>query len=337
MGARMVTHMDALVIGAGVAGLSAARALQAAGLRVQVLEKSRGLGGRAATRRVGESMADHGAQYFTARDPAFRERVAAWEAEGLVTVWAHGFHRLRADGRLEVPEQGHPRYSLPAGMSGLGKRLAAELKSPPRRESTVVSLRRSKGSRGEGWEARLESGERWRAAWLVVAVPAPQALELLRGELSPEVEGALTRVFFAPCFALITGFPSFKRPHWQGVLFEDDRVLAWAAHDSSKRPRADGTVVVLHSSPAFAESSLEAAPAAVEERMLGAVVPLAGWLAEPDWRVLHRWRYARATAPYGSRCLAAGNGLVLCGDWCGGDRLEAAYLSGLAAAGALCS
>jgi renalase len=69
-------QFDIVIIGGGMAGLSAATALAKTGASVTVLDKGRGPGGRMAARRVeigGEQVSfDHGAQYLTARDPAFR-------------------------------------------------------------------------------------------------------------------------------------------------------------------------------------------------------------------------------------------------------------------------
>ena len=56
---------DVAVIGAGIAGLTAARHLHQAGYRILVLEKSRGLGGRLATRRVDGQPIDHGCRYIS--------------------------------------------------------------------------------------------------------------------------------------------------------------------------------------------------------------------------------------------------------------------------------
>ena len=87
----MDRNADILVIGGGMAGLAAARALHEGGARVIVIDKGRGPGGRMATRRVevaGHQVSfDHGAQYFTARDPAFRAVVAGWEAAGVAARW----------------------------------------------------------------------------------------------------------------------------------------------------------------------------------------------------------------------------------------------------------
>ena len=93
------SHADVMVIGAGVSGLLAAETLRDRGLRVVVLDKGRGVGGRLATRRTHPDVFDHGAQSFTARDPQFRLRVEAWQAAGIVRPWATGI--ALADGTFK--------------------------------------------------------------------------------------------------------------------------------------------------------------------------------------------------------------------------------------------
>ena len=99
----MSSDADALpiaVIGAGLAGLSCAQALLRAGHTVHVFDKARGPSGRMSTRRAedahGPWQCDHGAQYFTARDPAFRAEVARWQQAGVAAVWMPGFPALTA-------------------------------------------------------------------------------------------------------------------------------------------------------------------------------------------------------------------------------------------------
>lgn len=79
------------VIGAGLAGLACATQLADQGHLVRLFDKARGPGGRMSTRRFatphGEAVADHGAQYFTARDPAFQAEVDQWAAHDIVTQW----------------------------------------------------------------------------------------------------------------------------------------------------------------------------------------------------------------------------------------------------------
>lgn len=59
--------MRIVIVGAGLSGLVAARSLAASGHDVSVLDKGRGVGGRLATRRIGDAVLDHGAQFFTVR------------------------------------------------------------------------------------------------------------------------------------------------------------------------------------------------------------------------------------------------------------------------------
>src|SRR5579862_5350155 len=69
--AREDADLDAIVIGAGAAGLGAASALRAAGLRTVVLEASSRIGGRAWTRRperLGGEIFDQGALWLHEAD-----------------------------------------------------------------------------------------------------------------------------------------------------------------------------------------------------------------------------------------------------------------------------
>ncbi len=95
-----------VIVGAGIAGLVAATACEAAGFDVVVIDKGRGVGGRTATRRIGAATFDHGAQFFTARSDEMRQMVEAWRAAGVVAEW----HRrlLHDDATSEI--DGHVRW-----------------------------------------------------------------------------------------------------------------------------------------------------------------------------------------------------------------------------------
>lgn len=323
---------EVIVVGAGVGGLCAARALHRAGVEVKLLEKSRGLGGRAATRRLHGVRVDHGAQYFTARDPRWQAQVDAWLADGALQVWTHGFHTLSARG-LEAPTEGqrHPRYAFAEGMNTLGKLLGEGLEVE--HSAKVTALTRS----AAGWTLTLEDGRVEHARRVLLNLPAPQALALAEPSLRVETRAALRAVAFAPCLALLAGFHE-SPPVWQGIQVEDgDSPLAWLACDTSKPGRQGAaesavTVLVLHATPEFSEHHLEAPEAALSQ-LLSVAASLG--FAEPLWTQLQRWRYAKVTRPLDVPFLREDPTLFFCGDWCGGAKLENAYLSGLEVAGAL--
>ena len=85
------------VVGAGIAGVGLARHLADAGHTVQLFDKSRGVGGRLATRRLQwvddkgvarEASFDHGAPGFTARSADFARFVDAAHRAGWLAPWA---------------------------------------------------------------------------------------------------------------------------------------------------------------------------------------------------------------------------------------------------------
>ena len=88
------------IIGAGMAGITAARTLLKAGHKVTLFEKSLSAGGRMATRSTLLGNFDHGAQYFTVRDPRFelaintvhgtKELIKPWSVTSVRVLDAHG-------------------------------------------------------------------------------------------------------------------------------------------------------------------------------------------------------------------------------------------------------
>ena len=143
------------IIGAGLAGLSCAQALVQAGHQVHVFDKSRGPSGRMSTRRAedpaGPWQCDHGAQYFTARNAAFRAEVARWQQAGVAALWDA---RLASFGgsSWSTPETplerfvGTPRMTSPAAWLVQGLQQAGE-RAQTQWQTTVQGLERQ----ADGW------------------------------------------------------------------------------------------------------------------------------------------------------------------------------------------
>ena len=138
-------RVAAAVAGAGVAGLLCARTLSDCGVHVTVFEKSRGVGGRCATRRVDAWRFDHGAQYFMVRDPRLAPFIERWRQKGLIALW-QGALAVREGGQWQPAKSGVHRWVAVPGMSALGAHLAADL--PLHRNTMVERIERA--------------GHRWR-------------------------------------------------------------------------------------------------------------------------------------------------------------------------------
>jgi len=340
-----VVH-DIAVIGAGISGLAAARKFQESGRDVIVLEKSRGVGGRVATRRMAvgehEVPVDHGAQYFTARDRRFQDQVARWQEAGICFPWSEEFPNW-SDGRLaEAPSLWkETRFACRKGMNALGKHLAEGLSIL--RTHRISSVERE----GEGWLIHGHGTEdevhpAIRAHTLFVSAPPPQALTLIGGELSAEQREMVSHIEMAPCIALMARYPEeTPSPAWPGIRVADPASpLSWIAWDSSRRKTGSpGRFAVLHASREFSSRWLAADAEELRvagAEMLAAAAGIGGaWMGAPEEFVVHRWRYAHAggTGVPGGFIRRDGTpGLYLIGDAYNGGRLESAWLSGTFAA-----
>lgn len=328
---------DVLIVGAGLAGLAAGRDLARAGLSVHILDKSRGVSGRAATRWLeldGKIVrVDHGAQYFTAKNDQLRILIPDLVKLGIVQEWTQGFPVLNKNG-IKSRTSGHPRYTCPDGMSTLGKVFLQGLESqdkPLSLETKALVTGLHKSEHEIGWKALLEDGQVRSGRALVLNMPAPQALKLADEFLKPEVRMALQAVRYAPCWAAILVLEHLPYLDWVGLEIEHP-VLAWAALDHTKRAVPDPPVLVLHASAKWSQDNLELSPAEALGQIIKAAQELFGdWVGHCRTAMAHRWRYALPTQTHPWPFLAQDN-LVFCGDWCGGPRIEGALESGWATA-----
>ena len=323
------TPQTIAVIGAGLAGLSCAQALLQAGHTVHVFDKSRGPSGRMSTRRAeddnGPWQCDHGAQYFTARDPAFRAEVARWQQAGVAALWNA---RLASfDGTAwttpATPLErfvGTPRMTSPAAwlVQHLGAPALAQW------QTTVQRLDHSEG----GWT--ITSAEHGlhspRYSAVLLAVPAPQASPLL----APAGAAIAASARMRGSWALMLRYASPVALPWEGA-FINTGPLRWVARDSSKPGRSGQETWLLHASPEWSEAHIEDSAESVTTALLAAFAALGG--PAPLAATAHRWRYAD-TEP----ALTQGSWwdaqmrLGLCGDWLHGGKVEGAWLSGRALA-----
>jgi len=316
-----------VVVGAGVSGLACARVLADGGLPVVVLEQRRGVGGRMATRRIARTVVDHGAQYVTAGDPGFAALLRRLAATGLAEPWATRLHRYER-GRLAEggpAESGRVRWAFPDGMTTLAEQLARGL--AVHRQVRVTAIRPARRS----WELATVPEGGWAARALVLALPAPQAVELLRGVTGMgELAGTASRAAYDPCWALAAGYPDAAPPTWRGV-FVGGGPLSFLCHDSSKRHDPAGTVLVAHATGAWTLAHWDDDPARVSGELVAATARVCGsWAAVPAWTSQRRWSYAQVRegvdAPW---LLGGGHAPVgLCGDWCEGAKVEGAWRSG---------
>jgi len=370
---------DIAVIGAGIAGLICAEQLRQAGYSVVVVEKSRGFGGRAATKRLPNFRADHGLRYLERSGRLLPVFIDALVDRGVLIPWTVRFCRVTPNGTI-APETPPPnitpisgiigssndetfentrvspksvdldpsqsrRYIAPTGANAIGKVLAQNL--------TVWRSRRaiSLTPAGDHWQVQLEAVAEGvdaplslTARAVVVAVPAPQASELIATTetIAPEIKAALAAVSYHPCISVMAGYPfalAEADRAWDALQVEGDRDLFWAGVESTKR-EADQLMLTVHATPEFARDQFDAPDLnAVGQTLLDRLTSHFPALADytPEVMTVHRWRYAFVDQSFDRDCLSTRSPLPLVfgGDWCGTAQVETALRSGLAMAAAV--
>jgi renalase len=325
-----VNPPSCLVVGAGLSGLLAARQLQAAGFQLTVLDKGRGVGGRMATRRINgpgpkQAVFDHGAQFFTVRDPRFCRWVGAWQAAGIVSEWSRGF--ATADGSYYA--DGQPRYRCPAGMTAIAKRLAQPLQV--HLGQPVVAL----APGGPGWLVETADGQRYSAQTVILTPPVPQALVLLdAGDFAFSTAGRqqLEEISYYPCIALMAVLAGPSRMPEPGGMWPIGEPISWLADNYHKGVSPVPGSITIHAGPEFSQANWEQD----DRRIIDLLLEAAGeWLGDDlHTAQIHRWRYSKPVQTYPEPFLALSQPapLVFAGDAFAGPRVEGAALSGLAAA-----
>ena len=312
------------IIGAGLAGISAARLLTDQGHAVSLFDKSRSVGGRLATRRADPYRFDHGAQFFTARSREFQEFLKPFLDQGHVAPWHPQLAQLSTNGanRTSPWPDTDPHYVGTPTMNAFAKACAKDI--PTHLNTGISSLRRSSNA---WWLADLDGHEHGPFQWVLMTMPAPQTQALL-----PE-----SAAFYRPvrsctmtgCFALMLAFE-----HRLNLGFDaahvDHFAVRWIAANHTKPERAPYFSLVIHSTHEWAETHMETPSDQVMKALLDHASGILNQdLSQSIHQSMHRWRYAIGTqASESGYWIDPKQQLGAAGDWCNEGRVEGAFLSG---------
>ncbi len=307
--------MNIAIIGAGLAGLVLADRLKH-DHSVRVFEKARGPGGRMSTRRADPYAFDHGAQYFTAETAAFDAFLDDQRSAGRIAPWPSA---LECVGGAQVSSK--PKWVAAPGMNAICKGLAeglqvqsgAHVETLERAESAWLLVDKTGASEGP-------------FDWIISTAPAPQTKALMPDAFSGH--DALDTVRMSGCFALMLGFDAPLALSWTALKSATPPV-GFMALNSEKPQRSTDPSLLIQSTNEWAEAHLEDEPERVIASLLEAASHLAGIdLSTASHKALHRWRYAATPVPAGVDFLKDDAlHLAVCGDWCLGSKVEAAFLS----------
>ncbi len=335
------------VVGAGMAGIAAARTLMQAGHHVTVFEREATVGGRMASDSTPFGRFDTGAQYFTVRDPRFQLALET-TAPGLCRPWSANAVRV-LDPHGRVAEAALPsreaHWVAQPGMDALVAHWAAPLGANVVTHTHVARIERD-ALHGKQWQLHTRGVDDSSHVYsgydaVLIAVPPSRARQLLDTH-SPALTARIDKVRIAPCWTLMIAFPQANQatlshlgPQWNAARSTHHRV-AWLTRESSKPGRDRIERWTLQASAPWSQEHLHDDSARIEAKLLRAFSEITGIRAEPSFARTRCWPEAQTQVPVGKTHLwDARARFGVAGDWCMGHRVEDAFLSGLSLASAV--
>jgi predicted NAD/FAD-dependent oxidoreductase len=325
-----------VVVGAGVAGLACARELTRRGVPAVVIERARGVGGRCATRRIGDQPVDHGVPFLHASSREFGFALNDLDPAGKVAGWPRRVREPRLACQPDAFQPGHRRMARREGVSAFPKWLARGVDVRLGRD--VAALEEA----GERVAVRLSDGSRIAAPFVVAACALEESLALVGPAVAawPGAGRWLTAMSALRGVATLTVIAGYgaERPEpdfdlWYPI---ETTMLHAVIHDSGKRESPRERVLVLQARPRFSAERMESPEAEWPHDLLWEAAELLGpWARRPAWIQAHRWRYARLPAGQSlgeNPCFESSRGacVAVCGDAFASDTgLEGAYFSGI--------
>lgn len=324
------------VVGAGLSGAVCARQLSFAGWRVQVFDKSRGAGGRLATRRASWQDADgrsrttkfdHGAVGFSATTPAFH----AFAEKACRAGWLAAWQPVAAPGTNDVG----PLYLPVPDMPRLTRELLSGIDFCW--DAPIDAVQRH----DEGWRVRSR-GEVQPGQFdaVVLAMPPSQSAALLTAH-APEWAQRAAQVLMQPCWTLMGVADAPAEAPWDiarpchpiiELLSRNERRPGREAHPGE-------THWVAHARADWSREHLEQPGDWVQARLQDAVAECLGEAVRWRHAVVHRWRYAQTGLPLAEPVDSCWwdtiSGLGVCGDFLGGQGAEGAWQSATALVAAM--
>jgi hypothetical protein len=328
-------------VGAGAATAAAAYVLSSTtDAEVTVLEKSRGVCGRAATRRRDGIRYDYGANYVKSDDERVVDLLTEeLDTEGLVDITEPVYTFDQRGTVSEGRDADDHKWSYEQGLTQIAKRLFARTDATVEHETRVETIARD----DEEWTATDTDGETW-GPFDVLALnpPAPQTAQLLADAdwddpLRDDLREAVDTVDYRTIYTAVLHYPfELDVPYYALVNTDKEHEVGWISREECKDGHVpDGeTLLVVQAnhdwSVAHYDDPADDNAATLAE--LTADIIGDDRLADPDWTDTQGWRYALPEngAPSGPLQSAETAGLSVLGDWVAGEgRVHAALRNGL--------
>jgi predicted NAD/FAD-dependent oxidoreductase len=301
---------DYIVLGAGLSGLHCAKKIKEQNLgSVFVVEKSRGVGGRMATRRTLDTRFDHGAQFYR-----LKEDIASlhqfWKDKEVTHSW---FNSLEGK-----------HWCANLGMTALAKSISTDLEIGLEKQINSITYENNL------WKISTDKNEQWFCRNLILSSPLPQSIKLLEGAINHESFNLekfseLKKIEYTKALIALVVLEEEIFINESGYIeFNSGNFFSIA--DQKRKGISEISAITITMSPQFSEDCFDQK----DDETLGQILKKIS-TQFPEIKVksaeLKKWRYCRPMSQDKNLFCEMASNLFLIGDAFGGSSLLGAVRS----------
>jgi len=312
------------IIGAGFAGIILANRLKRQ-YHVTIFEKSRGVSGRLASRTRDQFTFDFGSQFFTAKNPEFKNFLLPYINCGILEPWCGNFVEIDDYQITYRRPWGYVQNHLVASpkMTQFCKELARDLRIEFETKITKIN----KNSQNDKWQLFDENEVIKEFDWVLFAIPAQQLYELITPKIS--FFNDIKNIRMLSCYALMLGLEEFIDIPFDMALVKNS-LISWISCEHSKPSRNKVPAYTILARNSWADANIDDDIQEVKQKMIDEFKKITN---QEDLKIkhcdIHRWRYANIGKQNNNSkfLLDLQNKIGACGDWNIQGRVEAGFIS----------
>ena len=310
------------IIGAGITGVTIANLLQKK-YNLTVFEKSRGVGGRIATRRAEPYQFNHGAQYFKIENKEFKDFLQPLILNKIIKpLEANQIEIFNKKVIKRTKIYNKQYFTAESKMNSVVKYLINN-------NFSIKLLCKI--------EKILKENDNWFIVdsdkvsygpydWLFITIPPNQAQEILYNNF--KFLDIIKKLKMRSCYSLMLGFDKIKEFDFDTALFLDEDVR-WLSISKKILEKKEYYNLLINSSYNFAEQNINGSKDKISDYLIKLVSNILKCeLNNYQHKALHFWKYAMSEKNNNLGSLLDEDlKIIVCGDWCMNGKVEGGFLS----------
>ena len=316
---------DAIIVGAGMSGITAGNKLIEKGFNVKLLDKGKMLGGRLATRRISyngkKTVFDYGCKYLEASSFEFSTKIVDLIRGNNLKKW-------------NVINQNSLLNELDKSLKFISKKSIRDVAIELAKDLNVESNTKVEIIKNESyyWSVYTDDKKEFRSKNLLLSMPIPQSLDLMKKSNIKFDETKLRSLNKVKYNKSIVGIFTIKNKSnlfQEGGLKIENGDIAFITDNNLKGINSNQTAIVVEMTNEFSVKNWDNS----ESEVITKIKELSqDWIGtEFLFAQIHKWKYSTPSTIYNKRFEVFDDPLPLyiIGDAFMGNNVESAYLSGL--------